>query len=56
MKADRVELHHVLEKNLAAGRWTTCDCGCLIKPDELCPNCVIPWIRTNNHPKNRRAA
>jgi hypothetical protein len=27
-------------------RWMLCeDCGCLLADDELCPSCVIPWIR-----------
>lgn len=49
VKQSQLELHHILERNLAKGRWIICDCGCLIAPHELCPSCVIPWMRANEH-------
>lgn len=40
----------ILDRNLSKDRqWGTCECGCLIRPGELCPQCVIPWMRANEH-------
>lgn len=53
--ADVVEqVMATLAGTLAATRtpWVVCDdCGCLLRPHEqLCPSCVIPWMRANACP------
>ena len=46
------ELMGILERTLGRTQspWVVCDdCGCLLRPSELCPACVIPWIRAHDH-------